>query len=85
MQKGRVEPCVGVQVISKSSSGPSKATRLGFLQLSPARNVAAFLLFGFRSGLLAATFPALTALAASLAQRKDFVGAGSESDCNLSP
>lgn len=49
MQKRWIEPCVDVQVISKSSSGTPKATKLGFLHLPPARNVVAFLLFGSSS------------------------------------
>lgn len=66
--------------------GPSKASKeLGFLHLPSARNTFAFLLLGFRSGILDATSPALIALDASLAQRKVFVGADSgETDCNLS-
>lgn len=85
VQKGWVEPCVGVQVISKSSSGPSKATRLGFLLLPLAKKCGCIFAVWFQIRSPGCHFPSPDSTGCISCTKEGFCwGRQWETDCNLS-
>lgn len=67
---------VDVQIIFKSSNGPSKTVGLGCLVLPLTRNMDVFvflLCFCFRSGMLDASFPAPAVMAEGVFVAQSFV------------
>lgn len=77
-----------VQMIFKSSNGPSKAVGLGCLCPPPTRNMDVFvflLCFTFRSGMLDASFPAPAVMAEGVFVAQSLLSGSGSGEANCTP